>query len=44
MNLEKLNLVALDAKEMKETEAGGLLLLPFIGFAWGYMYEKYVNK
>ena len=44
MNLKKLNLAELNTLEMKKTEGGGLLVLPFVGFAWGYLYEKYVNK
>ncbi|MCL1679354.1 Uncharacterised protein [Elizabethkingia miricola] len=44
MNLQNLNLVELNTQEMKKTEGGGLLVLPLVGFAWGYLYEKYVNK
>ena len=36
MNLEKLNLVELNAQEVKETEGG---ILPLIGLAIAYTYQ-----
>ena len=42
MNLNNLNLVELNAQEVKETDGGGLLTLPITGFILGYLYQKYL--
>ena len=41
-NLENYSVQELDAREIQETDGGGLLLLPITGFILGYLYEKYV--
>ena len=41
-NLENFRVQELTSKELDQTNGGGLLLLPFVGFAWGYAYQKYV--
>ncbi|WP_158447853.1 hypothetical protein [Aquimarina longa] len=41
-NLENLGVQNMNTEELNKTNGGGILLLPIIGFAWGYAYEKYI--
>lgn len=42
MNLEKLNLVELNAQETQEVNGGALMTFPITAFLLGYLYEKHI--